>query len=472
MKKSQLSKLALTACIACVLTAAGCTRHVLISRTADGGAASDGPGVREVAWYDLATEPPVEAVGEDAISRVGQDSGPDIGPSAPDVEPAGGPETGPDVPHDPDLREAGGERGPDSGTEVAPEAGWEARPDVAPDLLSETILDGGPSGCIARPATAILADLKWASLPSTFLVHGDNVFVAFSTPGTSTIPPTNTIVAVSVSTGKTTAFSLGSSVPNRLAAGPDAIFYIQGQAAAEGGGWVFTYPDVARLDLATGQVSIVDSELVPGGYNISSLVGNSNHEVFWSMVGGPSYATSVIRRWDEATGAVETVLEVEQSAAILVDQDHLYWLGLSSSGRMALFSASTTGGAVSMIKEWSTSLADAPTLLAVDGQSLYYTHWSNTPPGIFSIPKAGGDSRAVAVEANPALIANQTIDDKHVYWSDYADPNNIWRVPKTGDGDIEKIVTGGSGYLTDLAVDSCNVYWIASDKNRLLVRSK
>ena len=94
------------------------------------------------------------------------------------------------------------------------------------------------------------------------------------------------------------------------------------------------------------------------------------------------------------------------------------------------------------------------------------------PPGIFSIPKGGGDSRPVVATADPNLVGNQTVDETHVYWVDWSDLSNIRRAPKTGDGGIETIATGGTSQISDLAVDGCNIYWMANGKNRVLARAK
>jgi hypothetical protein len=55
---------------------------------------------------------------------------------------------------------------------------------------------------------------------------------------------------------------------------------------------------------------------------------------------------------------------------------------------------------------------------------------------------------------------------------DSFDTSNIRRAPKTGDGSVETIATGAVGEITDLVVDACNVYWMASDGSRVLARGK
>jgi hypothetical protein len=445
MKICLNSGLALAACAAFSLAVVGCEHRVLLLPV--DAAFSDGKDAREAASPDLAAEPLVEVY-----------------------------ERAPEIPDDAGL-EAQLEVGDgETGTEAAPEAALEARPEskpeVATDRPSETVLDGGLPGCTSFASTTMLAELPGAMLPATLLVHGDTVYVAASTFNGTTTPPTTSLLAVTVSTGKTKTFALGTKVPNSIVASGDALFFIQGATSPGGGGsWSFKYPDVARLDLATGQTSIVDSELVPSGFTILSVVGNSREEVFWSMQANLDGTASVIRRWDQVKSSVETILELEQLAIVSVDQDHLYWSGLSSSGLLAFFSAATSGGPISMIHEWSTSLAQAPMLGAVDGQSLYYTLPNGSTHSIHSIPKGGGDSLTVVDSAEPSVFASYTIDDTHVYWVDLSAPGDIRRATKTGDGVIETISTGGAS-IEDLAVDGCNIYWITSGKPRLNVRSK
>jgi hypothetical protein len=456
-------------------------------RKDDGGSSRPEADARDAAVPDLATEPQVEATSEDVAREVGPESGPEVGPDAAEVEPEGGPEAAPDVPDDAgsmvridvgaDLREAGQADRPgtvaETGPEIGGEAGLESGPDLARDLASESVIDGGPAGCPAWTSTTTLAELEWPPTVSAFVVQGDNLFVGISKPGTEVIPPSNAIVAISISTGKVKTFALGAILPGMLAAGRDELFYIQGRAAPAGGGaWSFDYPDLARLDLATGQTSVVDAELFPMGYTFLSVVGNTGGEVFWSMLASPNAPAGVIRRWDQATRSAKTLVEVEQAPPVLADQDRLYWAAQAASGRMTVFSVATTGGPVSVIYEWSASLVELPVLSALDGQSLYYTYPGSRPPGIFSIPKGGGNSRPVVATADPTVFGSRTIDDTHVYWIDWSDLYNIRRAPKTGAGGIETIATGGTGQITDLAVDGCNIYWMANGKNRVLVRAK
>jgi hypothetical protein len=474
MKTILLAKLALVSCVAFALTLAACARHGLQAIIDDGGSPPSGPDT-QVAARDLPTEPPVEAP-DVAIREMGPDREPGVGPDAAREH---GPEARAEVGLD--SRDAGVESRQETGTEgtseVALDVGSETRPEVPPDvawdLPPESPLDGGPSGCPAWTSTITLAELEWLPLPSDLLVHGDTVYLGVAQTGTAETPPAGAIIAVSIPTGEATTFSLGSSLPGWIAAGSDALFYIQGKGTPAGGdSWRFEYPDVARLDLVTGQTSVVDSELVPYGYTILSVVGNARDEVFWSMLDNPNASTSVIRRWDQATRSVQTVREVEQAAALLADSDHLYWSGPNSAGRMAFFSASTTGESVSQIQEWSSDVTDFHDLVAVDGQSLYYTRPGSTARGIFAMPKGGGDSRTVVANADPMVIGSQTIDDTHVYWIDARDQQNIRRAPKTGDDAMETIATGETGQITELAVDGCNVYWLASGKPRLLAHSK
>jgi hypothetical protein len=280
------------------------------------------------------------------------------------------------------------------------------------------------------------------------------------------------IVSVSVSTGTSETFPVGEVLPAWLTSGSDSLFYLRGKGTSMGAGsWRFDYRDVGRLNLATGQASVVDSEIVPLGYSILSLAANPRGEVFWSMLASSIDSSAVVKRWDQASQAAVTVQTVDQPASLLADDDHLYWSGVNAAGRTAFFSTSTSGGPVTQIQERSSDLTDVRILKAVDDQNLYFIRPNNTTKGIFALPKGGGDSRTVVANVDPVTFGSQTIDDTHVYWVDASDQTSIQRSLKTGSG-IEKIPSEGSDGIADMAVDHCNIYWLPSGKPRILVRGK
>jgi hypothetical protein len=473
MSRIRIFRGAPTACaVGFVLAIAGCSRSGLRSVGVDGGSSSAGP--------EVSPDRPVEVVYES-----GPEGGPESRPEpGSEVGPESGPESGP---------EPGREVGPESGLEIGLEAARETPSQEGPDhpalppqegpdgpvFLPETSWETeSESGSEARSSTCpgavkvaeTLADLGAEALPSALAVRGDRVFVGVMNQAASLDPPTGAIVAVSLSTGEKTSFSLGRHLPNQIFANSTAIFFIQGNVEQTSDGWSFAYPDVARLDLATGQVSIVDSALVDSALPIWSLIGNDSG-VFWSMLTDINGA-SIIKRWDEAARTTQTVLSWDKTLPLLIDRDHFYWSELGSGLHTLFMSMPIPSGPISQIYQSPEVFPDAPTLSAVDDQSLYYVAPASASAGIMAMPKNGGDSLKVVAGAQPILFGSQTIDDNDVYWVDQSDQSSIRRAPKTGGGTVETFSTNPSDAVSNLTVDGCNVYWTLGVPSRLLVKGK
>ena len=407
--------------VALVVVIAGCDRTGLRTRVADGGSSS-GPETQEAVVRDQAMEPQVDL----------WDGGKDL-------------ETPPEASFD--------------GPVLRPEIGWDA----------ETPPEAGASACTgAINVTTTLADLAAEALPSALVVKDDRVFVGVMDDTQET--PTGAIVAVSLATGQTTRFPLGQTVANQIVAMPGALFYLQGKVAKTADGWSIEYTDVARLDLTSGKVSIVDSALVSAAITIGSVVGNASG-VYWSMLTDMSEA-SVIRRWDDEAGTTQTVLSWGQTLPLLIDQDHFYWSQLDSGLHTVFMSMPIPSGPIVQIFQWPQVFPDAPSLSAIDDQSLYYFAAGSAPPGIVAMLKTAGDDHMVLGGAQPILFGSQTIDDKHLYWVDQSDQSSIRRAPKTVNAPTEIFWSASSDAISNLAVDDCNVYWTVSGPSRLLARAK
>ena len=467
--------------LAVVLAIAGCSGSGLHVRAVDGGSSSAGPEAS-----------PDRAIA--VVPEAGPESGPESGP-----EPARevGLEPAREVGLEP-AREVGLEPGPESGPEVARETAVEG-PDVPVFVLEggseaarEAPLEGpgdrpvmpeiGWEGGLETPSEAgsacpgavtvakTLAEIDGQALPSALVVQGDRIFAGMTNGGTGTVAPTGAIVAVSLTTGEKTTFPLGGYLPNQIVAAPGALFYIQGKVEPTTDGWSFDYTDVARLDLATGQVSIVDSEVVEAAVSIESVVANPSGEVYWSMLTDISGA-SIIKRWDPVALTTQTTLSWGRVLSLLIDADHFYWSEVGTDLHASFISMASPSGPIYQIYESVDAFPDAPSLAAVDDQSLYAVATGSTSPGILALPKTGGDSRMVVAGANPILFDSHSIDDKHVYWVDQSDQTSIRRAPKTGAGPTETVWSGASG-ISGLAVDACNVYWTVSGPTRLMVKGK
>jgi hypothetical protein len=491
MKKIRLSALLRAASAAFVLTAAGCNRTTLVAIANDGGRTAAG---LDAARRDLpeAPPPPAPDVGDDRKSpgtESGMEVGPDViheagtearfeaGPEAlSEVGTEGRLEVGVDLPVEvgSETREAGWEGRPEINSDVPREVGRDVGMDIGSDTWPETGVDGDASRCAAWKSVTSLARVDGSPLPATLVVRGDSIYAGFLSGGSGAAPPTGTIVAVSLSTGQTTTFPLGETLPNQVVAGPGALFYIQGKTVRTTDGWSFQYSDVARLDLATGQVSIIDSKMVDSATPILSVVRNARDDVFWSMLTN-NMGPSLIKQWQETTRSGKVVLNWDRPLILLVDQDHFYWRDNLPSGHVGFWSVPTVGGAASQLFESPKAIPDVPSLAGLDDDSLYYAYNTGSPgtsTGIFAMPKAGGEGRVVVANAAPMLMGSQTIDDTHVYWIDQNDQYTIRRALKKGDGSVESFSIGSFSSPEDLLVDGCAVYWTSGMPGQLLVRAK
>ena len=481
----------LACAVAFVVVMAGCHRTVLLTGVADAGSSS-GPGTQDAVVRDQAMEPQVDqwtggkdlpSEPEDRPGEPALEPGPEPGPESgaetgrelppergPESVPEPARETPPEGPPDgPVLRP---ESGIESGRETPPEAPFDGpalRPEGGQETLSETPSEAGSPACPgAVNVTRTLAALQAEALPAALVVNDSSVFVGVM--DTTHEPPSGAIVAVSLASGQTTSFPLGQTLPYQIVAAPGALFYQQGKVVKDANGWSFAYTDVARLDLTSGQVTIVDSALVSASPAIGSVVGNASG-VYWSMLTDVNGA-SVIKRWDDVAHTTQTVLSWDHTLPLLIDKDHFYWSDLDSGLHTVFMSMPIPSGPILQIFQWPQVFPDAPSLAAIDDQSLYYAAGASAPPGIVAMLKTGGDDHMVLDGAQPILFGSQTIDDKNLYWVDQADQSSIRRAPKMVNAPTETFWTTSSDAVSNLALDSCNVYWTVSVPSRLLARAK
>jgi hypothetical protein len=181
---------------------------------------------------------------------------------------------------------------------------------------------------------------------------------------------------------------------------------------------------------------------------------------------------SVIKRWDDVAHTTQTVLSWDHTLPLLIDQDHFYWSELDSGLHTVFLSMPVPSGPILQIFQWPQVFPDAPSLAAIDDQSLYYVAGGSAPPGVVAMLKTAGDDHMVLNGAQPLLFGSQTIDDKHLYWVDQADPSSIRRAPKMVNAPTETFWTTSSDAISNLTLDGCNVYWTVSVPSRLLASAK
>lgn len=446
------------------LAMVGCNRGGLQGRAADSGALAPGPEVQDAAASDLATAPEVDAWGgREARGDGGQD--PQVEPAS-DAAHEAAPEAGPDL-----SRQTGPELGAETGAEASPEARPEAAADVSPkvgrEVGSEAGSEAGPPPCTPASQDAhVLAQLGAESFTSRFAILGDTLFVGMQSPGASS----GSIVSVSLSTGATTTYSIGRNIARQIVAVPGALIYRPGRIGkSDAGTYQYEYTEIARLDLGSKEISIIDDSGATSTADTAALVGNAKGDVFWCTF-RDAVGQAVLKRWNEATRMPEIVMRWGMSTSMLIDGDHLYWSELTSSRQAVFKSMPTAGGEVTQLYESPSSYPDVPTLAAVDDQRLYYLFARDPAVGIIAMPKDGGEGQTVVPDTYPRAFSSYAIDDRHLYWTDWSDQFTLRRIAKTRTGEVE-VLWSGRG-ISDIAVDACNVYWTAGGPNEVLVRAK
>jgi hypothetical protein len=336
------------------------------------------------------------------------------------------------------------------------------------DLPTQSGPDVGaqPLACTPAPhQPTSLGLLEGDPFGSGIALLGDRIFVGVEDLA---VPPDGQIVGVSLSTGASTTFRLGRNIAVFNTARPEALFYAQGEMEESSPqSWVCNYTHVARLDLQTEQVSLLDNPPDIVSPNIQSVVGNANGDIFW-VVGEGWVAPEVLMGWDPSTATAKTLLRTDQIIGPQADTSTLYWRSLNQDNHVVFLSMPIAGGPVSVVVEWFGSVADAPSLLAVDEERIYYNIFSDVPSGIMAMPKAGGQGKTIIHNVQPT---NYAIDDTHIYWVNNGAGDTIYRAPKDG-GEVETFWAASTRWVMDLAVDACNVYWTVLNPAEIFARAK
>jgi hypothetical protein len=361
--------------------------------------------------------------------------------------------------------------GPDLGDLATPDLGGLDEPDgtnpTAIDAAPE--IDAAPDaqpdsgrlvpGCTRAGSEPTSLGVLGGQYNDTLAVLGDQIYV-----GGLTSSGEGRITVVTFGTGAQRIIPLGATLPTKLAARPDALFYIQGRIEQPDPHTTsFVYSNVARLDLATEQVSLLPN---PGDYvspHIESML-DANGDILWIVSYG---SPSSLVRWASSTGQADTVLRSDHvSGPILTDGSALYWQDQSREGNVIWSSMPLAGGPILEVWRWPGP-PNAPILLAVDEELFYYFFFGDSASGILAMPKAGGPGKTVIPWAAPTYFKS---DGNAHYWVDNGSPT-LSRAPKAG-GQVEIIWNVANRWPRALAVDECNIYWTVLNPYELFVRAK
>lgn len=279
------------------------------------------------------------------------------------------------------------------------------------------------------------------------------------------------IVQISLGTREANVFDLPGAMPLEMQVQAGALFYAPSASdPASSSGYVA--PKVTRRDLQTGETRELQN---PDGFSSPTLwplTGNAKAEIFWGLSEGERLA---IAKWNPCTRETALLIEGQDVVSLFADASTLFWQAPKdgrASGRIAFWSMPITGGPVSLLLEIAGMSWNGPGLLAIDDEDLYYLI-DNDPirSGILAMPKQGGESRTVIPDAWPLRMDSSTIDDTHIYWTGSEEQETLRRTPKRG-GPTESLWSVPIRSIQAVAVDACNVYWVAANPFEVFFRAK
>lgn len=347
------------------------------------------------------------------------------------------------------------------------DAGW-VQDTVSSDTGAASCAPVATSPCLPGPSEPTSLGLLWDILNVYGLAPaGGQVFVA--------VEPMQAfqgcIVQISLGTREANVFDLPGAMPLEMQVQAGALFYAPSSSdPASSLGYVA--PKVTRWDLQTGETRELQN---PDGFSsptIWPLTGNAKAEIFWGLSEGERLA---IAKWDPCTRETALLIEGQDVVSLFADASTLFWQAPKdgrASGRIAFWSMPITGGPVSLLLEIAGMSWNGPGLLAIDDEDLYYLI-DNDPirSGILAMPKQGGESRTVIPDAWPLRMDSSTIDDTHIYWTGSEEQETLRRTPKRG-GPTESLWSVPIRSIQAVAVDACNVYWVAANPFEVFFRAK
>jgi hypothetical protein len=145
---------------------------------------------------------------------------------------------------------------------------------------------------------------------------------------------------------------------------------------------------------------------------------------------------------------------------VAVDNALVFWPSPASAG------AAADAGPTGYIEECSKQGCDAgsfvlaskqgtPYYLAVDDTRVYFTTWDDGAIRAISKYAAGTPATIVSGLQHPFYIA---LDANTIYWVDF-DQGTVESCPKTGCGNVPKVLASGQSSPQGLAVGGTTVYW-------------
>jgi hypothetical protein len=338
------------------------------------------------------------------------------------------------------------------------------------------------AGCVPPPAPSCVPGPATATVLNTYdnswdvvglATSGEHLFIATNNNDRTSAQEQGRITRIALRTkAMDTQEVSGDPIGLRYAAG--AAIY-RPATRDPNTTWDFYAPTVTRWSLQTGETATLPNPTDFPSSSLGPLAGNGKGEVFWSL---SQDGRTAIAKWDPCTGKSSVLLAGRDAVTMFADDTSVYWhepkggRGADFAGHTLLYAMPTTAGATPTLLVDETMYSwNGPGLLAIDRESLYYLDDMAPHLGVLAVPKRGGDKHSVIPDADPLRLDSSTIDDTHIYWVGFDDQSTLRRTSKQG-GATESVWSMDKRLIQVVAVDACNVYWVASNPTETFYRAK
>jgi hypothetical protein len=339
--------------------------------------------------------------------------------------------------------------------------------DASPGQEAGACVPQATPACVPGPSEAAsLAVLDTLSIVE-LLPFGDRVVVGGYIYAPITERPRGRFALVSIPSGAVVTHEIADGFPTHAVVAGQAVAYRPAIPTPIPGGWQFSYPQVARWDVATGEESVLASPTGTTLPSFAALTGSSQGPVFWTVESG---GDDGIAMWDPCSRQATVAATMRQIGPIYANASTLYWEGTEDSTTMTFASVPIGGGQVSRTTIAPADPAHERLLIGIDESGLYYTPFNPSAPGIMVMPATGGTGRTVVADALPGL-RSLGFDQANVYWVDDSDRSSVRRAAKTG-GPTEVVGSGPNRQIQAIGVDDCNVYWVVAGPLEVFYRRK
>lgn len=329
------------------------------------------------------------------------------------------------------------------------------------------------SNCVpAGPSPKLLVELDAHETISSLAIDGTTLY--FDSYDSRSQGITMRLYSVPIAGGAVTPHAIEGY---RSLAGvhQGRVVYVRTTHAGDGSKLDPRHEQVVLLDVVTGATTEMQN---PGTNTYVSGVRVHASGIFWLSRMHDAQVPASLSRW---VGGVATELATLQNFTWMVtDGLDLFYLRYDAqatpTSEMRLESVPIAGGFPRVIRRWPHDGKWRFSVAAVDDRDVYFTQEATDDTGavgagdLRAVQKDGVGERVVTSGASFGTDSMQ-IDPDFVTWIDRDAPWTIVRVRRAG-GSVERLPNTPNHSVNALTVDSCNLYYAATNPPAIYARSR